>query len=128
MLHHLDVHVRDLGEAIRFFDVLAEHVGYRRLPVDPNEPDHAGYETADGGRPRIGFLSDSATVAGSTRIAFSVATPARVDAASAAARAAGARAIEGPGFHPEYGPRFYAVFFEDVDGNRYEIVAGDLLD
>jgi len=34
----------------------------------------------------------------------------------------GARAIEGPGLHPEYG-EYYAVFFEDADGNRFEIVA-----
>ena len=30
-------------------------------------------------------------------------------------------AIEGPGIHPEYGDDYYAVFFEDPDGNRYEI-------
>lgn len=123
MLHHIDVHVHDLSRATQFFDTLGTHVGYRRLPIDPNEPDFVGYETLQGGRPRIGLIGDAEPLAGSMRIAFSVPTPELVDGAALALRAAGARAVEGPGFHPEYGPDFYAVFFEDVDGNRYEIVA-----
>ena len=123
MLHHIDVHVRDLSGATQFFDTLGTHVGYRRLPIDPNEPGFVGYETVLGGRPRIGLICDAEPLAGSVRIAFSVPTRELVDGAALAVRAGGAKAVEGPGFHPEYGPNFYAVFFEDVDGNRYEIVA-----
>jgi Asp-tRNA(Asn)/Glu-tRNA(Gln) amidotransferase A subunit family amidase len=120
MLHHIDVHVRDLAGARALFDAIAAHVGYRKRA---DEPDFAGYETRDGGRPRIGLISDPEHRAGTMQLAFSVESRARVDAAAAAASAAGARAVDGPMLNPEYGDDYYAVFFEDADGNRYEIVA-----
>ncbi len=123
MLHHIDVHVGSLEAAAALFDPLAKRVGYRRREADP-DPDFVGYETLDGGRPRIGFILDPGGSAGSMRIAFAVAERADVDAAATVARAAGARAIEGPGLHPEYG-EYYAVFFEDADGNKYEIAVDE---
>lgn len=119
MLHHVDVHVSDIGPARALFDAIAPHIGYRKLSEE--EPDFAGYETADGGRPRIGLILDREEKAGSMRLAFSVETRAQVDAAAQAAKEH-ATAIEGPGIHPEYGD-YYAVFFEDADGNKFEIVA-----
>jgi catechol 2,3-dioxygenase-like lactoylglutathione lyase family enzyme len=119
-LHHIDVHVGDLRAARDLFDALAEHVGYRKRA---DEPDFVGYETHDGGRPRIGFILDPEGRAGSMQLAFSVESRERVDTAARAAAACGARAIDGPMLNPEYGDDYYAVFFEDADGNRYEIVA-----
>lgn len=120
MLHHVDVHVRDLAAAKQLFDAIAPHVGYRSLPDD--EADFAGYETADGGRPRIGLMLDREEAGGSMRLAFSIGSRASVDAAAGAARDAGAQRIEGPCVHEEYGD-YYAVFFEDREGNKFEIVA-----
>ncbi len=124
MLHHVDVHVRNTDIASALFDALAEHIGYRRVgdSQEFDEPGFVGYETADGGRPRIGLIPDPGQRAGSTRLAFGVATRERVDAAARAARDHGARAIEGPAVHPEYGD-YYAVFFEDSDGNKFEVVS-----
>jgi catechol 2,3-dioxygenase-like lactoylglutathione lyase family enzyme len=77
----------------------------------------------DGARPAIGFIEDGTPVrASAMRIAFAVRETADVDAAARAAIDAGARNVEGPGFHPEYGDDYYAVFFEDFDGNKFEIV------
>lgn len=121
MLHHVDVHVRDLGAARALFDAFVAHVGYRKLA---DEADFVGYETAGGGRPRIGLILDTEHRAGSMRLAFSVETREQVDAVARAAREAGATSIEGPGVHLEYG-EYYAVFFEDAEGNRFEIVAAD---
>lgn len=119
MLHHVDIHVRDLDSARALFDALAPYIGYRKLG---EEPDCVGYETVEGGRPRFGLIPDREHRAGSTRVAFSVATRDLVDAAARIAQAHGAKAIDGPGLHPEYGD-YYAVFFEDLDGNKFEIVA-----
>jgi|HubBroStandDraft_5_1064220.scaffolds.fasta_scaffold00002_68 catechol 2,3-dioxygenase-like lactoylglutathione lyase family enzyme len=121
MLHHVDVHVRDLAAGRALLHGLAEHVGYSRL-VD--EPNFVGYETAGGGRPRIGLILDPDHRPGSTRLAFAVATRAQVDVAARIATDRGARAIEGPAVHTEYGA-YYAVFFEDADGNRYEVMADE---
>jgi catechol 2,3-dioxygenase-like lactoylglutathione lyase family enzyme len=101
------------------FDPLAIDLGYVRVP---DEAGFAGYGPADGGRPRIGFTQDGAVAAGTIRIAFGVPDRKRVDAAAETARRNGARNVEGPAFHAEYGD-YYAVFFEDADGNRYEVVA-----
>ncbi|HEY9085706.1 MAG TPA: VOC family protein [Candidatus Tyrphobacter sp.] len=112
--------MRDLTVARALFDGVAELIGYRRLA---DELDFVGYETRDGGRPRIGFILDADACSGSTRLAFAVDTRERVDAAARVARKRGARSIEGPQLNPEYGGDYYAVFFEDVDGNKFEIVA-----
>jgi predicted lactoylglutathione lyase len=122
MLHHVDIHVRDLGKARALFDGLAEQIGYRKLS---DEPDFVGYETVAGGRPRFGLILDPDHEAGSIRIAFAVASRRAVDDAARVAHARGAIALEGPGLHPEYG-EYYAVFFEDSDGNKFEIVADDV--
>jgi predicted lactoylglutathione lyase len=120
MLHHVDVHVRDLAATSTLFESLGPLIGYRRRA---DEPDFVGYETTDGGRPRVGFLLDPDCHAGSMRLAFSVDSNEQVDVCARIARERGARAIEGPGFNPEYGEGYYAVFFEDPDRNKYEIVA-----
>ena len=119
MLHHIDVHVRDLAATSAFFDGLANTLGYRRCG---DEPGFVGYETESGGRPRIGFIHDPEHRAGSMRLAFSVDSRDQVDAMASVARERGARVMEGPGPNPEYGKEYYAVFFEDPDGNKYEIL------
>jgi catechol 2,3-dioxygenase-like lactoylglutathione lyase family enzyme len=126
MLHHVDVHVREIGAARALFGTLAEHVGYRELAESdgPAEPGVIGYETVHGGRPRIGLIPDRGHRAGSTRLAFAVPSRQQVDAVAQAVRDRGARAIEGPCVHPEYGD-YYAVFFEDADGNKYEVVVDE---
>ncbi len=121
MLHHIDVHVRSLDAVSFLFDGLAEHIGYRRR--DDEEPDFVGYETAGGGRPRFGLILDPSSTPGSMRFAFAVGTHEAVDAAARVARERNAQAIEGPQLNPEYGDDYYAMFFEDVDGNKYEILA-----
>lgn len=124
MLHHLDIHVRDIDATQTLLDALAGHIGYRRIvdSAEPEEPGFVGYETVSGGRPRFGLIPDLAALPGSTRVAFAVETRAQVDAAARVARDHGACAIEGPGPHPEYGD-YYAVFFEDAGGNKFEICA-----
>lgn len=119
MLHHVDIHVRRLDPVRTLFDALGETIGYRCRVRDD---DFVGYETSSGGRPRVGFLLDD-QAGGTMRLAFSVAGRELVDRAGDIVKANGAPAIEGPGPHPEYGDDYYAVFFEDPDGNKYEIVA-----
>jgi predicted lactoylglutathione lyase/heme-degrading monooxygenase HmoA len=118
-MHHVDVHVRDLEAAGRLFDALGDTLRYRRRPIE--EPDFIGYEPVDGGRPRIGFLKD-ASAGGTTRIAFGVHNAKLVDQAAAIASQHGAEGLEGPSLHPEYGDDYYAVFFQDADGNKFEVV------
>ena len=54
-----------------------------------------------------------------TRIAFWAESREEVDRIAEIARAAGAKNIEGPELYEE--PGYYAVFFEDPDGNKLEV-------
>lgn len=121
MFHRVDLHVRDLEPAQRLFDALSDTIGhYRRY----HEDGYVGYEWRDGGRPRIGFLAGfDDGPSGSMRLAFGVEGRRRVDEAARIAREHCARAIDGPAIHPEYGEDYCAVFFEDPDGNKFEVVA-----
>jgi catechol 2,3-dioxygenase-like lactoylglutathione lyase family enzyme len=121
MLHHIDVHVRDIPQTKRLLDGLVPIVGYEPLTV---EDDFLSYQRGGGKRPKIVFEQDESHQSGSMRLAFAVATTEEVDKAAAAAAAGGACNIEGPGIHPEYGD-YYAVFFEDADGNKFEVCRDD---
>lgn len=117
-MHHVDIHVRDLAAVKRLFDALAPSLD---LELRSEYPEFVSYWRRDK-RPVIGFLLDDASGSGTARVALGAGTRAGVDAAAAAARRHGARAIEGPGIHAEYGDDYYAVFFEDGEGNKFEVV------
>jgi len=119
-MHHIDVHVRDLAAAKTLIDAIAPEVGYRCRYAGE---DFVGYETAEGGRPRFGLILDG-QAGGTMRMAWHVGDRAAVDRVGALVRASGGREIEGPGLNPEYGDDYYAVFFEDADGNKYEVLTG----
>ncbi len=116
-MHHIDIHVADLAVTRRLLAAVLPPLGYA---LRADEPAYVSY-WKDQARPSLGFIAGGGRGSGMMRIAF--ATPAReaVDAIAAAARASGAHNVDGPGFHPEYGDDYYAVFFEDADGNKFEI-------
>ncbi len=118
-MHHVDVHVTSVPRSRQLLDAFMPVVGYN---VRYEETDFVSYWRG-GTRPAIGFIEDGTPVrASAMRIAFAVAQTDDVDAAASVAIGAGARNIEGPGLHPEYGDDYYAVFFEDFDGNKFEVV------
>ena len=55
-----------------------------------------------------------------TRIAFWASDRAEVDRVTAAVAAAGAKDLSGPKEMP-YGPGYYAAYFTDPAGNRFEV-------
>ena len=67
----------------------------------------------------FGVTEDRAHAPNQTRLAFLADSPARVDELASLLREIGAGAIEGPGFEAD---DYYAVYFEDPSGNRFEIV------
>ncbi len=118
-MHHVDVHVTSVPRSRKLLDAFMPAVGYT---LRYEETDFVSY-WRNGTRPAIGFIEDGTPVrASAMRIAFAVGETSDVDAAARAAIDAGARNVEGPGIHPEYGDDYYAVFFEDSDGNKFEVV------
>jgi predicted lactoylglutathione lyase len=117
-MHHIDIHVRDLAAAKRLFDGIAPHIGFELRSEDS---DFVSYWRSKK-RPSVGFIQDDYAGSGFLRLAFAARDASAVDAAADAAKRNGARQIDGPAVHAEYGDDYYAVFFEDVEGNKFEVI------
>ena len=122
ILSHIDLRVRDRAKATEFYDALLNVLGATQetgatfttwqIPP-PDAPD--GWEATEW----FGITEDPAMTPGSTRIAFAAPSRGTVEAIATYLPAIGARNIE---MHDgEYGPKYYAVFFEDPDGNKLEV-------
>lgn len=117
-MHHLDIHVSDIAATRRLFDRIMPELG---LELRSESDDFVSYWR--GRRPSIGFiLDDKPRGSGSMQPCFGVTTRAQVDRVAELARANGARSVDGPAIHEEYGDDYYAVFFEDADGNAFEVL------
>ena len=122
ILSHVDLRVRDRKKAIEFYDALLNVLGATRedgktfttwqVPP-PDAPDD--WEATEW----FGITEDSAMMPGPVRIAFDAPSRGTVDAIATYLPAIGGRNIEWT--DGMYGPNYYAVFFEDPDGNKLEV-------
>ena len=110
--------VRSLAEARPFYETLLPALGFTR---DVRIEHWLQFEAAetDGAPEFFGVTESSRHTANECRIAFWADSPSDVDRLAEIIVQAGARNVEGPGYHE--GPGYYAVFFEDPSGNRLEI-------
>jgi catechol 2,3-dioxygenase-like lactoylglutathione lyase family enzyme len=113
---HIDLRVPRLVEAAAFYDALLPALGFtRKVPIEG----WLQYEADDCEVTQFfGVTESPGHVANENRVAFWAESDAEVDRVAAAARAAGAGNVEGP---MPYVPGYYAVFFEDPCGNRFEV-------
>jgi len=74
---------------------------------------------ADSATEFFGVTESSRHVGNESRIAILADSPTDIDRLAEIIVRAGARNVEGPGYHE--GPGYYAIFFEDPSGNRLEI-------
>jgi catechol 2,3-dioxygenase-like lactoylglutathione lyase family enzyme len=120
ILSHVDLRVRDRERAVAFYESVLATLGSVRSD-GKSFVTFASPDAVDGTESDIwfGITADPAMTPSLTRIAFSASSREEVERAATAARAAGALNIEGP--DSSYGPEYYAVFFEDPDGNRLEV-------
>jgi catechol 2,3-dioxygenase-like lactoylglutathione lyase family enzyme len=119
-LDHVDLRVRDLAAVRAFYDALLPELGLVDVREFENGVEYYEPERPDAARVFFGLHEDPAHRPNGSRVAFSAATPADVDRLAEVVRNAGGQAIEGPEI-PQSLERYYAVFFEDPDGNKLEI-------
>lgn len=117
VLSHVDLRVRDRKSAIEYYNGLLGALGMKGSYGD----EWCSYNFADAGDEGdwFAFTEDKRATPGSGRVAFAATSREEVDRMVEVVSALGSRAIEGPEF--AYGPEYYALFFEDLDGNRLEI-------
>lgn len=120
LIDHVDLRVGSLTKVRPLYDALADAMGYTDLHVDS---DSVGYHRPNesGDDAFIWIVQEDGHLPNGTRVAFAAGSRAEVDDLSALARERGARAFEPPQLVTEYGPNYYASFFEDAEGNKLEI-------
>ena len=119
LFDHIDLRVKNRAVAQEFYRQILPAIGFRK----DKSAEEWGLFEAEGGKAVdfFGFTEDPAHQANETRIAFWAENRAAVDKVAEVVRKAGGRNIEGPELCVEYSPGYYAVFFEDPDGNKLEV-------
>ena len=116
---HIDLRVPSAAEALPFYEALLPSLGFSA------RYDGGGWHvfaTTDAlpGAAYFGFTESADFAPNENRIAFWAADRAEVERLAQAVAAAGARDLSGPKEMP-YGPGYYAVYFTDPGGNRFEV-------
>lgn len=136
MIDHLQITVSDLDVAAAFYDRLMPLLGFdpakrTRATIPAHE-----FEVIEYTHPRLAFAitSPRASVKHDAvhrrrpgalhHLAFRASSRAEVDALHEQLKAIGATIVAAPREYPEYVPAgYYALFFKDPDGIKYEFVA-----
>jgi catechol 2,3-dioxygenase-like lactoylglutathione lyase family enzyme len=117
---HIDLRVKDRARAQKFYAKILPAIGFA---LDKSAEEWGVFEMDGAGKPSefFGFTEDTNHCPNETRIAFWADTREQVDALAKVVRDAGGQNLEGPQVWPEYSPGYYALFFEDPDGNKLEV-------
>ena len=120
---HIDLRVRSFAKVTEFYRALLPELGFIVWwGEEGGEWRGASTDAPFPGKAFFGFTENPAHQPNGTCIAFWVDDRKAVDRIAEVARGAGGLNIEGPELSPEYSDDYYAVFFEDPDGNRLEVV------
>ena len=117
---HIDLRVKDLQRARKFYSQILPQLGFVR---DRSDNEWGTFYAVGRDKPSefFGFTEDPDHRPNGTRIAFWAETREEVDKIARIVRDAGGHNLEGPEVCPGYSPGYYAFFFEDPDGNKLEI-------
>jgi catechol 2,3-dioxygenase-like lactoylglutathione lyase family enzyme len=117
---HIDLRVRDRARAQQFYSKILPAFGFKR---DKSQEKWGAFERESDGSPVefFAFDEDKNHVPNQTRIAFWAESREEVERIAEIVQAAGGRNLEGPQIWSEYTPGYYALFFEDPDGNKLEV-------
>ena len=124
-LDHIDLTVNDLRRSEAFYARVLEALGFARFahPV--------GHPSWSNGRMSLTLRAAAPESAGAPfdryrvglhHLAFKARERADVDALHRLLVEAGLPVLDPPAEYPEYGERYYAVFFADPDGVKLEVV------
>jgi catechol 2,3-dioxygenase-like lactoylglutathione lyase family enzyme len=135
IIDHIEITVKDMSIAVPFYDKLLPLLGFDprsrgTAVIEDHEKHVLQYED-----PRLGFAitSPRQAFAGDTihrrrpgalhNLAFKAASRAEVDRLHVELKKIGAIIVSAPREYPEYRPPgYYALYFKDLEGIKYEIV------
>ena len=127
--HHIDLNVTDLAASRRVYGTLLEFLGYTQVK------DQGGYEwdlrIGEGRGASLGLLQCAPAEAGHRHhryapglhhLAWRADSREDVDRLYALLVERGIKVLDPPAHYPQYSGDYYAVFFEDPDGMKLELV------
>jgi len=135
IIDHIEITVRDIAAAVSFYDRLLPLLGFdlgnrAEAVIEAHEKRVVSYE-----HPRLGFAITSPLTAFASEtinrrkpgalhhLAFRAASRAEVDRLHLELQTIGATIVAPPREYPEYTPAgYYALYFKDLEGLKYEIV------
>jgi predicted enzyme related to lactoylglutathione lyase len=119
LFDHIDLRVKNRESAQRFYAQVLPAIGFR---IDKSGERWGVFE-AEGNIPVdfFGFTEEADHEPNGNRIAFWAVSREAVNKVADVVRRVGGKNIEGPELCVEYSPGYYAVFFEDPDGNKLEV-------
>lgn len=119
LFDHIDLRVKNREAAQRFYAQILPAIGFH---VDKSGKRWGLFEAeGETAVDFFGFEAESDHQPNANRIAFWAESREAVDRVGEILQKAGARNIEGPELCVDYSPGYYAVFFEDPDGNKLEV-------
>jgi catechol 2,3-dioxygenase-like lactoylglutathione lyase family enzyme len=134
VIDHIQITVRDMSVALPFYDKLMPLLGFDLAKRTNAVVQSHKFHVVEYIHPQLGFGINSPRepFAEETvhrrkpgalhHLAFKIESKAEVDRLAAELAQIGANIVDGPGLFPQHGPDYYAVFFKDPDGIKYEIV------
>ena len=123
MFSHVTLGTHSLERAIAFYDATLAPLGIER--VSKKYPNWAAWQRpGEESRFWVGLPYNQlpASWGNGCMVAFTAQSRAAIDAAYAAAIAAGARDEGPPGLRSSYGPDYYGAYIRDPDGNKVHFV------
>ena len=117
MFDHLGLRTSRLDASVRFYEATLSPLGYRLTSRDEQ-----GAGLGPPGAPALWIGRATGQSGSGVHLAFVAPDRKAVDRFHAAGLEAGGRDNGGPGLRADYGPKYYAAFLLDPDGNNVEAV------
>jgi len=138
IIDHIQITVKDLATAVGFYDKFLPLLGFDARAKASATIEKHDFQVIEYSHPRLSFAITSPRTAfrnddvhrrkpGSLHhLAFRAGSREEVDRIHAELEALGVNVVSPPRLYPEYKPSgYYAVFFKDPHGIKYEIVTHD---
>lgn len=117
MYDHIGLKTRNLDASVRFYSAALSSLGHALCSRDDTS---AGLGPEDA--PALWLYASMGAPHSGVHIAFRASDHAAIDAFHQAGLKAGGRDNGAPGIRKDYGPKYYAAFLVDPDGNNVEAV------
>jgi len=134
IIDHIQITVKDMDIAVPFYDKFLPLLGFDIQNKASAVIEEHDFYVVEYTHPRLAFAITSPREAftGDTihrrkpgalhHLAFKAESRAEVDRLHIELMEIGATIVSEPKLFPEYGPDYYALFFKDLEGVKYEIV------